>query len=117
MVVTITSLRLRSLWGFFRLSWNGLKISLQARRSPGFIAMKNTGSGYLHHTLSLWEDEKSAKAFAHSGAHLAALQEGASLASEIRILTYPADALPSWPEAKARVAEQGRAFRYAARAP
>ena len=112
MIVTLTSLRLRSLWGFFRLSWNGLKISLQARKSPGFVAMKNTGSGYLHYTMSLWENEKDAKAFAHSGAHLQALKSGSTLASEIRILTYASDSLPSWREAKNMIAEKGRAFRY-----
>lgn len=112
MVVTITSLRLRSRWGFFRLSWNGLKISLQARKSPGFVAMKNTGSGFLHYTMSLWNGEKEAKAFAHSGAHLEAMKKASSLASEIRFHTYAADSLPAWEEAKARVAEKGRVIRY-----
>jgi hypothetical protein len=112
MVVTLTSLRLRSRWGFFRLSWNGLKISLQARKSPGFVAMKNTGSGFLHYTMSLWEGEKEAKAFAHSGAHLEAMKAASSLATEIRIHTYEAGSLPSWSEAKALVDRQGRKISY-----
>ena len=112
MVVTLTSLKLRSRWGFFRLSWNGLKISLQARKSPGFVAMKNAGSGYLHFTMSLWKDEKDAQAFARSGAHRAALKEGPSLAAEVRIHTYAADALPPWPEAKALLEKHGRAIAY-----
>ena len=101
MFITVTSLRLRSLWGFFRLSWLGLKISLQARKSKGFVQMKNTGFGYLHFTASLWESEEDLKAFARTGAHLAAMRQGSSLASEIRTHTYAGARLPSWKEVRA----------------
>jgi hypothetical protein len=112
MIVTITSLRLKSLWGFFRLSWNGLKITLQARKSPGFVAMKNTGSGYLHYTMSLWKEEKDAQAFARSGAHLEAMKKGGELAEEICVHTYAAEALPAWGEAKVLVEKHGRRIAY-----
>lgn len=112
MIVTITSLRLRSLSGFFRLSLHGLKISLQAKREPGFIAMKNTGFGYLHYTLSAWETEADLKRFARSGAHLEGMKRSRSLATEIRIHTYPAAALPVWAEAKRLLAANGRVLAY-----
>lgn len=113
MIVSITSLRLRSRFGFFRLSWNGLKIRLQARRQPGFIKMKNTGSGYLHYTLSAWNTQEDVKRFSRSGAHLEAMKGARSLAEEIRIYTYEADALPDWKHAKALLAKNGRAIPYA----
>src|SRR3954470_4878749 len=96
MHITITSLKLRSLFGFFRLSWNGLKISRQAKSQPGYIKMKNTGSGYLHFTISAWKNEKDIKAFARSGAHLEAMKQGATLANEIRVFTYESENLPTW---------------------
>src|SRR5262245_1068283 len=100
MVVTVTSLRLKSLWGFFRLSWWGFKISLQARKSKGFVKMKNTGLGYLHFTASIWQSAEDAKAFAHSGAHMHAMREMKSLASEVRIFSFPGNQMPDWKEAR-----------------
>lgn len=112
MIVTITSLRLRSLSGFFRLSYTGLGIVRQTRSQPGFIKMKNTGFGYLHYTMSCWESAQAAKAFAHSGAHQAAMRIGGQLATEIRVYTFEGDTFPAWGEAKRLVAEKGRVFAY-----
>lgn len=115
MIITITSLRLRRLFGYFPLTYTALGIVRQIRKQPGYIRMKNTGFGYLHYTLSAWESEAAAKAFAHSGAHAAAMRQAAKLATEIRVLTYAAEALPGWAEAKRRIASEGRLIAYPAR--
>ncbi len=112
MTVSLTSILLRSRWGFFKLSWMGLRISLQARASKGFIKMQNTGSGQLHLTASLWHSEADAKAFAHSGYHLWAMKQSKNLASEIRILSYEGDKLPSWNETRQLLSEKGRVLRF-----
>lgn len=52
MIIVVTSIKLRSLFGFFRLSYQGLKIMRQTRQQKGFVSMKNTGFGYMHYTLS-----------------------------------------------------------------
>ncbi len=108
MLITITSIRLKSLFGFFRLSNHGRKISKQAKQSKGFVKMKNTGFGYEHFTLSVWENAEDRKAFYISGAHKEAMKESARLATELRFFTYEADALPNWKEAKAILHEKGR---------
>ncbi len=113
MVVTITSLRLKSLFGFFRLSLNGLKISLQAKGHPGFIKMKNAGFGYLHFTLSVWEDQKYLKQFSRSGAHLEAIKQAGALAREIRIYTFESDVVPDWKEARTLIEKNGKVIPYA----
>jgi hypothetical protein len=100
MTITITSLRIRSLWTFFRLSWLGLKISMQVKKSPGFIKMKNTGFGYMHYTITVWKDVESMKEFMKSGAHAEAMKISAQIANEIGNYTYQSDVLPSWKEAK-----------------
>lgn len=110
MVVSLTSLRLKSLWGFFVLSWWGFKITLQARKSKGFVQMKNTGSGYLHFTASIWESVEDAKAFAHSGQHLRAMKEMKSFANEVRILTFPGHEIPDWKEVRNLLEQKGRVF-------
>lgn len=108
MFVTITSLQLKSIWGFFKLSLFGLKITNQAKKEKGFIAMKNTGFGYMHYTLSHWQTQDDLKRFAHSGAHLTAMKEGGKIATEIKTHTYSADRLPDWRSAKKLLLEKGK---------
>lgn len=108
MNVTVTSLKLRSFWGFFKLSWYGLKISRQAKKEKGFIAMKNTGFGLLHFTLSQWSTEADLKRFARSGQHLEAMKESAKLATEIQTYTFTSEQLPDWTQAKKMLAEHGK---------
>ena len=112
MTITITSLKLKSLWGFFGLSLHGLKISLQAKKQKGFISLKNTGSGYLHYTMSCWQSEEDAKLFARSGAHLVAMKESSKIATEIRIYAFSGEQMPNWKDAKALVMEKGKVFSY-----
>ena len=111
MSITITYIRLNSLWKFFRLSWLGYKIMKQAQKQPGFIRMKNTGFGYMHYTLSAWENEAAMKAFAYKpGAHLDAMKESRRLASAIGTYTFQSEKLPDWEEARRLVDEKGRAL-------
>lgn len=112
MVVTVTSLRLKSMWLFFKLSWFGLQISRQAKTQPGFIKMKNMGFGYLHYTCSAWQDEISMKNFAKTGAHLKAMKKSSTLATEIKTFTFQADKLPTWTEAKVMLTERGKILHY-----
>ena len=108
MHVTVTSLKLRSLWGFFKLSLFGFKISQQAKAEKGFIALKNTGFGLMHYTLTHWQTEADLKRFAHSGQHQLAMKESAKLSSEIRTYTYAAETMPDWATAKKLLNEKGK---------
>jgi len=112
MFVTITSLQLRSRFGFFALSLHGLKISLQAKKQKGFIAMKNTGKGYLHFTLSGWQNEVAIREFARSGAHLEAMKTSKRLAREIRVYTFETETLPDWKTAQGLLLEHGKILTY-----
>lgn len=112
MVITVTSLRLRRLWGFFKMSYLAMHIVRQTKTQPGFIAMKNTGFGYLHFTLSVWESAEAAQRFAHSGAHQAAMKQSRSLAAEIRIYTYESNHIPNWKEAKELLLTNGKCFSF-----
>ena len=108
MFVTITSLKLRRLRDFFKLSYRGLKITLQARREPGFIKMKNTGFGYWHYTVSAWETEADLKNFARAGAHREAMRASAEISTEIRTYTFESDRLPDWKTGKRLIFEKGK---------
>lgn len=112
MYITVTSLRLRSVWGFFRLNLNGFKIYMQTKSEKGFIKMKNTGFGYMHYTLSAWESVEDIKRFARQGAHKEAMKLSRSLSTEIRIYTYQADNMPGWNEAKEQLMANGKIYKY-----
>ncbi len=100
MIISITSLKLKHLWGYFPLTYRALFVTLQLRKQKGLIKFKNTGLGYDHYTLTAWQSEADMKAFARAGAHLDALKYTKKLAQEVRILTYKADTIPSWKEVR-----------------
>ncbi len=71
--------------------------------------MQNTGFGYMHYTLSAWENEEAMRAFAYKGdLHLAAMKESRKLSTEIKTYTYQDDTVPDWKTAKRLVAEKGK---------
>ncbi|HEX4950386.1 MAG TPA: DUF3291 domain-containing protein [Blastocatellia bacterium] len=108
MIITVTSVRLRRLWHYFKLTYLALQIVRQTKTQKGFVKMKNTGFGYLHYILSVWESEQDVKNFAGTGAHLAAMRARGSVATEIRTYTYQSDRLPDWSEAKALLEQRGK---------
>ena len=108
MTVTITSIRLRKLWYFFILSYLGLKVQLGIKSNKGFIKMKNTGFGYLHYTLTAWENIEDMKNFARSDGHRNAMKWSKKLSTEVRAYTFEADEFPDWKKAKEMVFEKGR---------
>ena len=112
MIITITSIRLKSLWHFFKLSLLGLRIVKQTKTEKGFVRMKNTGFGYMHYTLSVWESEEDVKRFARTGAHARAMQQSKNIATEIRTYTYSSNQLPSWKQVKQLLKEKGNAHTF-----
>jgi len=112
MIITITSLKLKHWWGFFKLSLWGLRIVRQTKTQKGFVEIKNTGFGYLHFTLSVWESEADVKDFARSGAHLEAMKDSRKLATKIRIYTFQSEKIPDWKDAKRRLFERGKVFSF-----
>ncbi len=112
MVIAVTSLKLRRLWGFFKMSYLSMHVVRQTKTQPGFISMKHTGFGYLHYTLSAWKSEEEVKQFARSGAHREAMKFSRSLATEIRIYTFQCDEIPDWKEAKQLLLENGKVYSF-----
>ena len=112
MFVTVTFIELHSPWQFFALSNHGRKIQAQAKRSEGFVRMKNTGWWRHHYTLSIWKSEAEMKQFARSGAHLEAMKQSAKLATVLSTYTYQANELPSWTDAKRLLHEKGKQVKF-----
>lgn len=112
MIVNVTSIRLRSWWNFFALSYYAMHIVRQTKSQPGFIKLKNTGFGYDHYTMSVWQDEESLRKFARTGAHLNAMKKSGALATEIRTYNFSADTMPNWKEVRQLLKENGKIFKF-----
>jgi heme-degrading monooxygenase HmoA len=108
MIITVTSIRLRSVWYYFKLTMFGYRIVKQLRSESGFIKMKNTGFGYEHYTLSAWQSETDPVRFAKAGAHAEAMRYSKNIATEVKTYTYNSDILPSWKDAKKLLAENAK---------
>ncbi len=112
MIITITSIRLKSWWRFFQLSLHGLKITGQLKQQKGFIKLKNTGFGYLQYTMSTWESEEDLKRFYREGAHLTAMKQASKISTETRTFTYQTEKLPGWKEARQLLIEKGKVLKF-----
>lgn len=111
MVVTITSLELKSPLRFFSLSYRALHIVRQIKQT-GCLIYRSTGFWTLHYTLTAWNTVEELKTFSKSGAHLQAMKHASELAKEICTLTYETDHLPDWKEAKALLKAKGRVLTF-----
>lgn len=112
MYITLTSIRLKTVWKFFQLSKNGLNISRQCKKEPGFAGMKNTGFGLNHYTMSRWEREEDRNRFFRSGAHAAAMKKTADMATEIVTYSYEGKDFPDWKTGKQMLKENGKVMRF-----
>lgn len=112
MLISITSIELKSIWHFFKLSRLALGITLQTKKSEGFLKFKKTGLGRMHYTLTLWESKEAMHKFYTSGAHLKGMKEASSIAKVIGSYSYEAEDLPDWKSAKSLLKEKGKFITY-----
>ncbi len=94
-----------------RFLYGSLVATLQARRSPGFLAgqlRRDPGGAYW--TLTLWQSGPDMVGFRDSGVHAVLVPRLAEWAGEAVLGVWNADdsALPSWDEVNRRVAEHPR---------
>ncbi len=107
-IVVITSIELRSIWKFFSLARYALDITRQLRKTR-CLNFRKTGLWRLHYTMTLWESAEEMRDFAYNnGAHRDYMRLSSALSSEIRTITYEADTLPAWAEAKRLLREDAR---------
>jgi heme-degrading monooxygenase HmoA len=110
MKATITSIELKDPFKFFALSAQALAILRQLKTTEA-KEFKKRGLWKKHYTMTLWENEKDLKDFAHSGAHLEAMKRSKQIAKEIRTITIDTQTLPTWKEAK-KLLEQAHVVKF-----
>lgn len=99
MVLIITSIELKSPFGFFALSMQARQVVKQLKHTS-CLSSKTTGFWTKHYTMTLWESEAEMKSFIRSGAHLKAMKNSESFSKEIKTLKIQAEKFPSWKKAR-----------------
>lgn len=112
MIISITSIELKTVWHFFKLSRLALGITIQTKKALGFHKFKKTGLGRMHYTLTVWESEEAMHNFYKSGAHLNGMKQASSIAKAIGSYSYNAQEIPDWKTAKSLLKEKGRFITY-----
>jgi hypothetical protein len=107
--VSLTRLRVRSVWLLPKFFWYAVLSSQQARKAPGNLGVELLNdTNFAYWTKTLWKDEASMRAFLLSGAHRAAMPVLQQIVDEAQVAHYSADALPDWKEAHRRLQESGK---------
>jgi hypothetical protein len=111
MFVSVTRLRIRSIFFMPGFILRAIPSQRQAQRSAGFLQ----GSLLRDHswtfwTMTVWESRESVLAFMTSGAHKAAMPRLLHWCDEASVVHWEqaSSDLPSWEEADQRMRSQGR---------
>lgn len=110
-VVSITRLRVRS-WRYLpRFFVDALRAARQAARSDGNLETKLLrDANRVFWTATSWSDERAMKAFMHAPPHGPVMRKLLEWCDEASLVHWTQEdaAIPSWPEAHARLRREGR---------
>lgn len=109
--VSVTRLRIRSVWFMPRFMLHTFLSLRQCKRAPGFqdgFLLPDRKRAFW--TMTLWQDQAAMRAFMASGTHLKAMPMLLDWCDEASIVhwTQDDDAVPGWEEADRRMRTQGR---------
>lgn len=95
--VSVTGLTLRSPAFAPLFWWHALRSMAQAKGAPGLVRVDARRIDGVHHTLTIWQDEASMRAYLKAGAHLKAMQAFRRIAAG-RTFGCQAETAPDWAE-------------------
>jgi heme-degrading monooxygenase HmoA len=115
-VVSVTRLRLRSIWYLLPFAFRASAAGKQAQRSTGchgVLTRKTRGLAFW--TLTMWEDEKSMRSFVAKSPHREMMPELPAWCDEAAVAHWVQEArvLPGWKDATQKMLEGGRLLRLA----
>jgi quinol monooxygenase YgiN len=109
--ISVTRLRIRSVFYLPQFIWHTLKSQRQVARSAGFLGgrlMRDPGNAFW--TVTAWKDEAAMRAYRGSGAHMKAMPKLLDWCDEASIAHWEQNGagLPEWSEAHRRMVAEGR---------
>jgi hypothetical protein len=93
--VSMTGFRPRSIARLPMFWWRTIRSFKQAQRAPGNLATAARVVGGIYHTMTVWSDAASVRAYVASGAHLKAMKDFRRLGSGATY-GYTCDEIPTW---------------------
>ncbi|MEO1016671.1 MAG: hypothetical protein AAFY56_03135 [Pseudomonadota bacterium] len=96
--VSITGLRLKSLWHIPRFQWHAIRSFQQAQNAPGILKAEAKTIDGVHHTLTVWVSEDAMRTFLRSGAHRRAIRIFSVIATG-KTFGFATSTPPSWNDA------------------
>lgn len=109
--VSITRLRVRSIWYLPLFLLYAMRTSAQAQKAEGVLgAQTRFEKNNVVWTKTVWQDEALMKKYRGSGAHQAAMRLLSEMCSEASVTRWTQDTadLPTWEEAHRRMLAEGR---------
>ncbi len=107
--VSVTGLRLKKPWHFFRFVLLAVPSKAQAERSDGNLLTKVRYIKGTHHTLTAWKSKAHMMGFKNKGAHRKAIRLFNKIA-EGETYGFQASAIPSWDEALQQLEKHGKPY-------
>lgn len=109
--VSITRLRLRSIWYLPAFMWHALQSQQQSQAASGNLGFDSRAeSGWVFWTQTIWTEEAAMKYFRNSGAHQAAMRHLANWCDEASYTHWvqATPEAPGWDVAHQRLLREGR---------
>jgi hypothetical protein len=109
--ISVTRLRIRSIFYFPQFIWYALSSGRQAERTSGFLGGRLVReSGNIFWTLTIWADEAAMRAYRSSGAHAKVMPKLLNWCDEASVVHWAQEQaeLPGWQAAHQRMVGEGR---------
>jgi len=114
MFVSVTRLRIRSLFFLPQFLWHTQQAKIQASKAPGFLGGRLLVDKHrVYWTLTAWESEKAMKAYRGAAAHGAVMKRLPKWCDEAAYTHWETTdgTIPAWPEAFERLKDTGKLSR------
>ena len=105
--VSITGLRIRSVWHLPTFWRHAVASMAQAQKANGCLGASAKTINGVHHTRSIWQSRDHMLAYLRTGAHLNAMKVFHRIASG-KTLGFESTSIPDWDEVRRLWEEQGR---------
>ena len=93
--VSLTGFRPKGIARLPMFWWRTIRSFAQARRAPGNLVASGRIVDGVYHTMTVWSDLASMRAFVASGAHLRAMKNFRNLGSG-KVYGYACEDVPDW---------------------
>jgi uncharacterized protein DUF3291 len=110
-LISVTRLRVRSVFYLPQFFWHTFKVQSQAKRASGMLGGRLMLEAHsVFWTATVWESEAAMRAFRSSGAHMKAMPKLLDWCDEASYVHWDQEHadLPTWAEAHRRMAAYGK---------